>query len=81
MTAPAKTILDLMPERIIVSDPLALTADEIAKKKGLSRSHTQRLLQIAVESGEAERVFKRVGEKVVPAYRVKAEKSGGRRRT
>jgi hypothetical protein len=63
------SVLDLIPEKTYDQD--ALTIEEIAQAKGLSTSHARHHAALWVKEGRAERVFKRVNGKTVPAYRLK----------
>ncbi len=70
----AKSILDLLPERIITDDPQALTMSEIAKQRGFALSHACRIVKDLKDRGEVERVFRRVGTRLVPVYRAVEKK-------
>jgi len=69
--AKAKTILDLIPERKIVDDSNAYTAQEIAEKKGLSTPRMNDILLDMRRKGLIEKVYVRRNNKIVSAYRTK----------
>jgi len=54
----------------VETDQTAETVAEIAKATGRGGSYVRELVKIKVESGELERVLKKVGNYTVPAYRV-----------
>ena len=53
-----------------IYDSKAETVQEIASKNGISENTARRKLKIAVGSGQLEKVWRRIGTRSVPAYRV-----------
>mgnify|MGYP007100165510 FL=1 len=60
---------DIIPGRVVVNDPNALTVQEWAKEKGYSNSHMAKILMNLVGEGKAERVLVKRKGKTVPAFR------------
>ena len=60
---------DLMPKKIV--DPNSETVKDIQKNTGMGRGAVQGFVNNMVENGKFERVWKKIGNKFIPAYRVK----------
>ena len=60
-------MLGEIPERIV--DPGAVTVSELVKAKGFSRFTIDKLIAKKLAARKWEKVFKRNGNSIVPAYR------------
>lgn len=72
------SILDMIPEKKFTTDPDALTMEEIARAKNISRSHAQKLVTDLINKNQVVRVFKKVDGRPISAY-LAVEKKGKKR--
>ena len=67
----AKSILDLIPKQVI--DQTALTSNEISDKRGCDRGTAGAHIRKLLKEGSIEKVWKREGGRLKPAYRLKSK--------
>lgn len=58
----------------LIVDPKAETALELVKATGRSRSWVDNLCKEMVDAGRWERVWKKVGPRLAPAYRTRGKR-------